>query len=123
MLFREFSIYSQLYEQMKKELVNLSNYCKGRTAGNRIKIKMNDLKMISENKVPESWFEKGFILDQRTIYEFSKKFLYKKSFLNNFSKIPEMETIIDISKIFDPFGFLISILWNYSIESKVFILV
>lgn len=123
MLFREYLMYSRLYGRMKRDLVDLSCYYRGRTTGKGIERKINDLKMIGENKVPENWFKKGFILDKREFYEFSKQFLYKKSFLMNFSKFQEKDTIINISKMFDPFGFFISLLWNYSIETKVIILI
>lgn len=74
------------------------------------------------NKIPESWWKSGFLMDSDSLYDFFFILLNKLEYLNtlqNSMQVTPQPFVIDLTKLFDPFSFFVSVITDYSIKNQV----
>jgi hypothetical protein len=77
---------------------------------------------LSKDRTPSSWLKATFNLNSERLYDFLRVFYAKYDFLREliYTRKCEMFPIVPLGKLFDPFAFLHSFLWEAAFEQKVF---
>jgi hypothetical protein len=138
-VFNELVIANNLTLIIRQSLQGLMMSLKGFKLGNEENTDVaENMSVIFSNRVPESWENAGFKLRERNLVEFFKHYISKTEQLRVLIKRltkdgeknimmksiePAEESVILMNKLFDPFGFLITYIWNSANRMKVGILI
>ena len=122
LLLNEYLIMDNIRRVMKFDISSLLNNLIGKSG-----IILNERfkkidKLINSNKTPIEWERYAFITEEDSLCEFCRTLLSKIEYLSEFLKEPHFiqNSIINLTKMFDPFAFFYYLILDYSLEKKVF---
>ncbi|KAL4447013.1 hypothetical protein ABPG74_014985 [Tetrahymena malaccensis] len=119
----EFLIASRLVYVIRYDLLRIKEFIKLKNDGQSSEGLLDVIKSLQQNKIPYAWWKTSFLTEENqniSLINFIKLLLCKLEYINTIFKNNkcQLTPVISLSKLFDPLGYIQSMVLKYAVRER-----